>query len=262
VVLPEATYLERLDPIHVLPGLVPEAVMRTPCIEPLFETRPNHWIMQQLAKRFGDEAAESFDFTMEEFIANQAKVHPGMLEALRTRGVYRQADEPAYGASRGKPLSTRSGKIELYSERYADEGLDPLPVYRAPEAPPRGRYRLLLGRTAFFTHGTTQNNPYLHELMAENALWLHPGEAARLGLRDGSRVRVRSSVGEEELPLKVTERIRPDCVYMDHGFGVLSKGQSRIYGKGASDAALLEDRMEPISGNVAMHQTFVEVFAA
>jgi thiosulfate reductase/polysulfide reductase chain A len=185
-----------------------------------------------------------------------------MLEALRTRGVYRQADEPAYGASRGKQLTTRSGKIELYSERYADEGLDPLPVYRAPETPPRGRYRLLLGRTAFFTHGTTQNNPYLHELMAENALWLHPGEAARLGLRDGSRVRVRSSVGEEELSLKVTERIRPDCVYMDHGFGVLSKGQSRIYGKGASDAALLEDRMEPISGNVAMHQTFVEVFAA
>lgn len=262
VVLPEATYLERLDPIHVLAGPVPEAVMRTPCIEPLFETRPNHWIMQQLARRFGDEAAESFDFTMEEFIANQAKVHPGMLEALRTRGVYRQADEPAYGASRGKQLSTRSGKIELYSERYAGEGLDPLPVYRAPEAPPRGRYRLLLGRTAFFTHGTTQNNPYLHELMAENALWLHPGEAARLGLRDGSRVRVRSSVGEEELPLKVTERIRPDCVYMDHGFGVLSKGQSRIYGKGASDAALLEDRLEPISGNVAMHQTFVEVFAA
>jgi thiosulfate reductase/polysulfide reductase chain A len=199
---------------------------------------------------------------MEEFIANQAKKHPEMLEALKINGVYRLADEPTYGAMRGKRLTTRSGKIEIYSDRYAADGLDPLPVYRVPEAPPGGRYRLLLGRTAYFTHGTTQNNPFLHDLMAENALWLHPQEAKRLGLRDGSRVRVRSSVGEEGLPLKVTEKIRPDCVYMDHGFGVLSKGQSRIYGRGASDAALLEDRSEPIAGNVAMHQTFVEIFPA
>ncbi len=262
VVLPEATYLERLDPIHVLSGPVPEAVMRTPCIEPLFETRPNLWIMQQLARRLGDEIAESFDFTMEEFIANQAEGHPEMLEALQTRGVYRQIEEPAYGASRGKRLSTRSGKIELYSAKYASEGLDPLPVYRPPQSPPAGRYRLLLGRTAYFTHGTTQNNPFLHDLMAENALWLHPDEARRLGLRDGAPVRVRSSVGEERLCLKVTEKIRPDCVYMDHGFGVLSRGLSRIHGRGASDAALLEDHVEPISGNVALHQTFVEILPA
>ena len=262
VVLPEATYLERLDPIHVLSGPVPEAVMRNPCIDPLFEARPNLWIMQQLARRLGDEPAESFAFTMEEFIANQANGHPKMLEELKTRGVYRQSEVPAYGASQGKRFTTRSGKIEIYSEKYAAEGLDPLPVYRAPEAPQRGRYRLLLGRTAYFTHGTTQNNPFLHDLMAENVLWLHPGEASRLGLRDGNRVRVRSSVGEERLALKVTEKIRPDCVYMDHGFGVISKGLSRIYGRGASDAALLEDRMEPISGNVAMHQTFVEILPA
>jgi len=262
VVLPEATYLERLDPIHVLSGPVPEAVMRQPCIEPLFETKPNQWIMQQLARRFGDEVAESFNFTMEAFIANQVEGHPEILEALRTRGVYRENDEPVYGASHGKRMKTRSGKIEIYSAKYAKEGQDPLPVYRAPQTPSRGRYRLLLGRTAYFTHGTTQNNPYLHELMAENSLWLHPDEARRLGLRDGSRVRVRSSVGEESLPLRVTEKIRPDCVYMDHGFGVLSKGLSRIHGRGASDAALIEDRMEPISGNVAMHQTFVEILPA
>jgi thiosulfate reductase/polysulfide reductase chain A len=83
-----------------------------------------------------------------------------------------------------------------------------------------------------------------------------------MGLSDGQMVKVKSSVGEGTLKLEVTEKIRPDCVYMAHGFGVISKGQSLIFGRGACDAALIEDKFEPISGNVAMHQTFVEVSPA
>lgn len=75
-------------------------------------------------------------------------------------------------------------------------------------------------------------------------------------------VRVKSPVGEQVLRLEATEKIRPDSVYMCHGFGVLSKEQTRIHGKGGCDAALLEDEVCPISGNVAMHHTFVEISAA
>jgi thiosulfate reductase/polysulfide reductase chain A len=119
-----------------------------------------------------------------------------------------------------------------------------------------------VGRHAYFTHGTTQNNPFLHDLMPENTLWLNSVEARRLGLQDGRMVRVKSPVGEGELRLEVTEKIRPDCVYMAHGFGVLSSGQSNIFGKGACDAALIEDKVCPISGNAAMHETFVEISPA
>jgi thiosulfate reductase/polysulfide reductase chain A len=49
---------------------------------------------------------------------------------------------------------------------------------------------------------------------------------------------------------------------MAHGFGVLSRGQSNIFGKGGSDAALIEEKVCPISGNVAMHETFVEITPA
>jgi thiosulfate reductase/polysulfide reductase chain A len=98
--------------------------------------------------------------------------------------------------------------------------------------------------------------------MPNNALWLNPVEAKRLGLKNGQMVRVRSSVGEEQLPLEVTQKIRPDTVYMAHGFGVISKGLTNIYGKGGCDAALIEENTCPISGNVAMHETFVEIFPA
>jgi thiosulfate reductase/polysulfide reductase chain A len=262
VVLPEATYLERQDPLEGLGGLVPVVAFRQPCIEAMFESKPNLWIMQQIAKRLGDEVYEQFDFTMDEHIHHQVKNNPKILEDLKSKGVYLESEEPVYGKTFGKKLKTKSGKIEIYSEKYAEKGLDPLPVYQSPTAVPSGKYRLVVGRHAYFTHGTTANVSYLHDIMPNNALWLNPVEAKRLGLKNGQMVRVRSSVGEEQLPLEVTQKIRPDTVYMAHGFGVISKGLTNIYGKGGCDAALIEENTCPISGNVAMHETFVEIFPA
>jgi len=259
VVLPEATYLERLDPLESLGGIVPVAVFRQPAIQPMFESKPNLWIMQQLAKRLGAEIAEQFEFTMEEHIEHQVSQNPKILEDLKTKGVYFEGDQPVYGTSFGKKLKTRSGKVELFSEKYQEKGLDPLPVYTAPAPIAQGRYRLIVGRHAYFTHGTTSNNQFLNELMPENTLWLNTKEASRQGLRNGMLVKVKSPVGEETLKLEVTDKIRPDCVYMAHGFGVLSKGLTTVYGKGGSDAALIESSHCPISGNAAMHETLVEV---
>lgn len=259
VVLPEATYLERLDPIESLGGIVPVAVFRQPAIEAMFESKPNLWIMQQLAKRLGPDIEEQFQFTMEEHIEHQVSQNPKILEDLKTRGVHFTRDQPEYGKTAGKRLRTRSGKVEIFSEKYQQKGLDPLPVYIAPTSVPVGRYRLLVGRHAYFTHGTTSNNQLLNELMPENTLWLNTQEAARQGLRDGMRVTVKSPVGEQTLKLEVTDKIRPDCVYMAHGFGVLSQGLHTVYGKGGSDAALLETGHCPISGNAAMHETLVQI---
>lgn len=262
VVLPEATYLERMDPVESIPGLLPLLSLRHQVIEPLFEAKPCLWIMQQLAKRIGDEAAEMYAYTIEEFVEHQLSLLPGAREMLDSKGIYYENATPVYGSSFDKPLKTKSGKIEIYSEKYAENGHDPLPVFTAQTSVPQGKYRLLVGRHAYFTHGTTANNPYLHDLMPENTLWLNAGEAKRMGLKHGQRVRVKSPVGEEVLALEATEKIRPDSVYMCHGFGVLSKEQTKIYGKGGCDAALLEDEVCPISGNVAMHHTFVEISPA
>jgi thiosulfate reductase/polysulfide reductase chain A len=181
---------------------------------------------------------------------------------LKKNGVFYEKTTPTYGTTTGKRLRTKSGKIEIYSEKYAEKGLDPLPVYTRPNTVPEGRYRMILGRNAYMTHGTTANNKYLQELVPENSLWLNIDEARKRGLKNGQMVKVKSSLATEHLRLFVTEKIRPDCVYMAHGFGVLTKGQRLLQGKPGSDAALIEDNVEPISGNIAMHQTFVKVDAA
>ncbi len=57
----------------------------------------------------------------------------------------------------------------------------------------------------------------------------------------------------------MTEKTRPDTVCLDTGYGVISKGLSKIFGKGACIAEILEDYADAISGNMAMHETIVSV---
>jgi thiosulfate reductase/polysulfide reductase chain A len=134
-----------------------------------------------------------------------------------------------------------------------------MPVYTPPAAAPQGRFRLIIGRNACVTHGSTNNNALIHELVPENTLWIHPQSATPLGIRDGDMVEVSSPAGKGTIKAEVTERIRPDCVYMLTGFGTISDGLSRIKGVGASIAALLEGHYDSVSGNAAMHETFVSV---
>ena len=95
--------------------------------------------------------------------------------------------------------------------------------------------------------------------MPEGRLWLHPDPARSRGIVDGDSVRVKSPVGQVEVRVSVTERIRPDCVYLPHGFGHLSPMLTRVHGSGACDADLIVSREDKISGNAVMHETFVTV---
>ncbi len=69
------------------------------------------------------------------------------------------------------------------------------------------------------------NNSWMHNarvlVKGRNrcTLLLHPTDAARLGVATGQSVRVRSRVGEIELPADVTSDIMPGVVCMPHGYG-------------------------------------------
>jgi len=117
----------------------------------------------------------------------------------------------------------------------------------------------VIGRNAYISQSSSTNNALLCELQDENNLWIHPDPAASLGITTGDLVEVGSPVGRGRLKARVTEEIRPDTVYMDTGYGVLSKGLAKIHGKGACVADVLEDKADDVTGNMAMHETFVSV---
>ncbi|NNE42872.1 MAG: molybdopterin-dependent oxidoreductase [Gemmatimonadetes bacterium] len=261
VVLPESFYLERTDPLHSLSGAVPVVAMRQQVVPPRHDTRSCFWIMKQLAERL--DRAEYFDFTMEEWIEAQAEDLPVSLEELRRKGYYADRDEPVFGKTleEGYRFRTKTGKIELVSARYAENGYDPLPVYRPPSTVPSGRYRLLTGRTAIYTHSSLQSSRLLAEVDPDGPnLWIHPDVAARHGLEDGQETGIRSDFGEATVPVTVTDRIRADCVFLPHGFGHQSGLLPAWAQRGARSSDLIGSAEDRVTGNAAMHETSVELY--
>ncbi|MDB4264810.1 molybdopterin-dependent oxidoreductase [bacterium] len=258
LVLPAPSYLERQDPVSAFlaSSACSGVLTRDPIVPALFESKPVFWIVKELAKRL--DLGEHFDFTIEDFRNAQLEKLPQVAEALKNDGVYNIV-EHSHGIHEGKPFKTRSKKIELFSSRYAENGIDPMPVYNPPKTIPPNHFRIVVGRNAYITQSASTNNALLWELERENSLWIHPAAAQKLGIQSGDTVEVKSTAGRGRLKARVTEDTRPDTVYMDTGFGVISKGLSKIYGRGACIAEILEDQADEISGNMAMHETIVSV---
>jgi len=258
LVLPSQSYLERTDPCSGLQGSVACAcvVKRDPVIEPLYESRPLFDIMKSIAEKM--DLGEYFDFTIEEYRRKQTREIPEALAIMDRDGVYYNPSK-VYGIYDGRIYKTLSKKIELYNQRYEQMGIDPMPVYTEPAKVPENQFRLVVGRDALTTQTSTANNALLHQFNPANTLWLNTESARALGISDGDLVEVSSPVGRQELAAEVTDRIRPDTVYMLSGYNTLSTMQTLSHGVGASINELLDDDYDTVTGNASMHTTFVSV---
>ena len=260
LVLPAPSAMERQDPVQALQAGAEGAclVWRDPVIPAMYESRPVFDILKALAGKLG--LGEFFDFDIAGYRKQQLAAFSEAEEILKRDGVF-YPPNPPLGSTDGQPFKTPSQKIELFSTRYADLGLDPLPVYTPPKPSPEAnrRFRLVVGRSACVTQGSSTNNALLTEFEPENTLWLNEEAAKELGIRQGDVVQVESPAGKGELKALVTPKIRKDTVYMLSGFGSISGGLSRTKGVGASIVELIESRFDTICGNSAIHETFLSV---
>lgn len=260
VVLPECTYLERYDDLRISPGRKSQVALRAPAFEPKHETKPGWWMAKQLADKL--DLAEYFPWKdIEQYLDGRLKAAGSSLAALKEHGVIELKASPIYLAPGEEPrFPTPSGKVELYSQQLAEAGFDPLPKYTPHPEPPAGYYRLVYGRTPAHTFTRTANNPLLTQLKNENDLWVHPSVARRWQLKNGDYVKLANQDGITSLPIrvKVTERIRTDCVFMAHGFGGTQKQLTRAFGRGASDTQLItSSKIDPVMGGTAFRGNFV-----
>ena len=260
VVLPESVYLERFDDLNVEWFREPFVAIRQPVVESPHEQKPNWWIAKKLADELGLSGFYPWD-DIEDYLRTRISSAGLSYEALKREGIIRGPRQPIY-FDEGVPIefSTPSGKIEFYSLQLAQAGFDPIPVYtRPPEGPP-GYYRLLYGRAPVHSFSRTQTNRILSDMMDENVVWVNPGTAGRHALSNGRPVRLKNQDGIISNPLnvRVTERIRPDCVYIVHGFGHTARGMRHAHGKGASDSGLITQyATDPLMGGTGMNVNFV-----
>lgn len=264
VVLPESVYLERYDDLNTSPFREGFVGIRQPVIDEPNDQKPNWWIAKKLADKLG--LGQYFPWKdIEEYLYTRLKAAGISLDELKKTGIIKAPEKPIYFEDGVEPeFLTPSGKIEFYSDQLAEAGFDPVPRYTKHEQPPEGYFRLLYGRSPVHTFSKTQSNPLLRDMMNENELWINADIAAKIGLRNGQKVRLKNQdeVLSDPIKIKATERIRKDCVYMVHGFGQKSRQLRSTYKKGASDAELITKyNTDPLMGGTAMNVNFVTIEA-
>ena len=254
VVLPEASYLERYDPLNVVGE---RAYLRQPVIAAQGEGKSAMWIYKELGTRLG--LADYFQYKDEEDYLNQQLAPLGVSLAEISQKGYAELPETGDESPSEPTWSTPSGKIELFSSTLDKGGFPGVPEWQEPLAPKAGEFYLLTGKVAQYTQMGTQNNQLLHKYADVPRLWMNAATAQGLGLQTDDLVEVTSPAGMVHIQLLATQAIRPDCVYMTPGFGHMSKGLTTAYGVGACDSDLHLTYTDPVSGSQALSQTFVTV---
>ena len=257
IVLPETSFYEHAE-LRQGMWLGPEAVLCQPAIEPVGESKPAYEIAKGLAKEMG--FGEYFTYeTWEDWLAVAAKDLPCSLEELKEKGFW--AGEVSYNRVEAG-LGTASGKIEIYSNAYADTGNNPYPEWRERTVIPDEEYPLQLTHAKLSMHCNviTQNNPMLMEICPENWVEINTTDAAKYGIVDGETCVLESPKDSIHITAKVVEGLVPGAVSVrhGHGFGHWAMG-SIAKGKGAHSNNLMDTHTNPVTGTNNYNECKVRV---
>jgi len=169
---------------------------------------------------------------------------PGLPDAAKAQGLspleymrkYGAFDVPYEGQKRyekvgedGQPAGwkTPSKKLELYSPTMKEWGfLDDhtIPEYQRSHVHWRelGEGQMVLlptFRLPTLIHTRSGNAKWLQEISHTNPLWIHPSDARRLGIENGSLARVSTRIGYFVVRAWITEGIHPGIVGCSHHVG-------------------------------------------
>ena len=174
----------------------------------------------------------------------------------------------------GKPLKTKSGKIELYSHIVADESqrgklhfdahgqlIDNLPndwrdlapyatyqpIHRGMDHADVKRFPLMMlsSYPRYRIHSTFWNVPWLKGDCYRHAIWMNATDAQNRGIKDGDQVRISNDKGVAAIPAYVTSRLLPGLAVIHHGgwYEPDEKGVDR----GCTPNVFLSDSKSPVT---------------
>jgi len=202
-----------------------------------YEECKNDWeINLEMAKRL---ATKPIPFaTVKDLINDRLKVAGTDFDTLAGKGSWEMPVEgpfkPYYRYERGllradgKPgFPTPTGKVELYSRKYEEWGLDPLPYFKDAKENPFDtpdlwrEYPLILAsgrRSPVFFHGEHRMIPWLREIDPDPVVEIHPDTARSLGIIEGEWVYVENKRGRVRMKAKVTPTSHPRVATAAHGW--------------------------------------------
>jgi anaerobic selenocysteine-containing dehydrogenase len=207
IVLPADSCLERTD-FHGAYGNYYLSLSH-PAIAKLGESVDNQETFRRLAGAMGytDACFSDTDETMirELIDANSNPLYEGLdFDTLASKGWARACvDSPRRAGINSGSWPTPSGKIEIYSEALAAEGLDPLPGHvdeqegcRATERRKRYPLQVISAAAHHFIGNSFQSVAHLREMTSRPTFELSPEDAGQRGIRSGDRCRLFNDRGE------------------------------------------------------------------
>lgn len=288
IILPDLTTSEQDD--WCMDGKasnMPYFIYAQKAIEPQFEAKSIYEMCTELAKRMGVEKEFTEGRTQEQWIehlyAETRKNDPTLptFEEMKELGIYKRSYDHHYIAyedfrkdPEANPLTTPSGKIEIYSEQLAeiaktwklkeDEVIHPLPIYadsfEGHNDPLVEKYPLQL--TGFHykarTHSTYGNVAEI-KAAAPQELWINPIDAKERGIENGDMVSIFNDRGEVHIPAKVTPRILPRVVALGEGAWYAPDGQKIDHA--GSINVLTTQRPSPLAKGNPQHTNLVQIKA-
>src|SRR5207247_1045306 len=190
------------------------AMLNTPAIRPLGESKPNTEIFRLLAKHMGFDD-RCFQDSDEDLVRQALAGVSGItLDELRRKGwISLQIGDAPFAEGN---FPTPSGKCEFYSDRLKD--LDPLPTYIPPREDRLSNPALatkfplaLISPPAHHFLNSTFVNLF-HRKEEGPTLEIHPMDAERRRIDDGTPVEIFNSRGSFLAKAVVTNRTRPGVV--------------------------------------------------
>lgn len=180
---------------------------------------------------------------------------------------------------KAKLFKTDSGKFEIrsgYLEKHADwiaskTGREKsrlmFPQWEAPKYTGGGGLHFVTPKTALHCEGRGANIPTVISLFqptvggrgAKRALAeVHPKVAAAKGIKDGDRIRIKSSLGVIEAYAAVTELTRPDTVVLPFEYGHWAHGRW-AKGAGSHVDTVIANQSDRVTGMANYYTAMVTI---
>jgi anaerobic dimethyl sulfoxide reductase subunit A len=287
ILLPDTSSLEKNDfAPQGAAGTMGYVIFGSQAIEPLYESRPIYDMCAEIAKRLGIEEKFTEGRTQEEWLKyiyeKSRQVLPELpdYDTFREMGIYKQENpgEPPVALKafredpKANPLSTPSGKIEIFSKQLWELGqtwelpkgdvITGLPEYTPTwggvSDPLREKYPLQMIGHHYKqrTHSTYGDVVWLKDA-APQEIWINPEDAKARGIAHLDQVRVFNDRGETVLPAKVTLRIVPGVVSVPEGAWYTPDDKGVDHG-GCTNM-LTSWRPSPLAKGPALHTCLVQV---
>lgn len=301
-VIPEASYLERY---HLYQGNYISAddkehlllYMGSAAIPPQGESRPLSSFLVEVAKKVGlGEYFEKLDLSYGwwDRMLKTAGLYPKLMaRKLVEDGPYIE-DYPINYNLLFKPITTRSGRFEIYSNELAEEcyynsksrwyhnqHVYPLPIYvKIAELRENDEFYLISGKATWHQKSATQNNRYLMEDAIEGdcpytAIYINADRATKLGIRTGDLVEVicvgptkkddpcvhnEAAIGNKERArAKVIEGLHPKAGWVYFAGGHKSKSILSKAREGITVNWLVPSSVSPYAGGVGKYYSIVKI---